>query len=93
MLERLCSVCGCESDSMSYCFDEAIDKVRVGRVLAAEVVLNDSITKALSGECVLHGEGEYVCGYTYITYDEDELDLVDYIKGYLEGHIRCFELK
>lgn len=93
MLEKLCSVCGCESDNMSYCLDVEIDRVRVGVVIAAEIVLNKDITGALSGECVLHGDGEYVCGYTYITYDEDELELVDYIRGYLEGQIRCFELK
>lgn len=93
MLERLCCVCGCEDNNMSYCFDAEIDRVRVGVVIAAEMVLNKDITKALSGECVLHGEGEYVCGYTYITYDEDELELVDHIRGYLEGQIRCFELK
>jgi hypothetical protein len=93
MLERLCSVCGCESDNMSYSFETEIDRMRVGVVIAAEIVLNESIAKDLSGECVLHEDGEYVCGYTYITYDEDELELVDYIRGYLDGQIRCFELK
>lgn len=64
MLERLCGVCGCESDSVSYYFDEAIDKVRVGVVLAAEVVLNECITKALSGS-VCYTEKASTCVVTH----------------------------
>ena len=93
MLEKLCYVCGCESEDMIYAFDSGIRKTHIGVVSVANEVLNESITKELSGECVLHGEGEYVNGYTYLTYDEDELEMINYIKGYLEGHIKCFELK
>ncbi len=93
MLEKVCDVCGCECDNMSYGFDAEIRITRIGVVCVANDVLNKSIAKELSGECVLHGEGEYVSGYTYLTYDEDELEMINYIRGYLEGHIRCFELK
>jgi hypothetical protein len=93
MLEKVCDVCGCECDNMSYGFDAEIRKTRIGVVCVANEVLNESIAKELNGECVLHGEGEYVNGYTYLTYDEEELEMINYIRGYLEGHIRCFELK
>ena len=89
MLEKVCDVC----DNMSYGFDAEIRKTRIGIVYVANEVMNDSIAKKLNGECVLNGEGEYVNGYTYLTYDEEELEMIDYIRGYLEGHIRCFELK
>ena len=93
MLEKICSICGCESDDMSHSFDAEIRKTRIGSICVANDFLNKSIAKKLSGECVLHGDGEYVSGYTYLTYDEDELEMIHYIRGYLEGHIRCFELR
>jgi hypothetical protein len=78
---------------MSYGFDVEINKIRVGVVCTTNLVLNEDISRGLNGECVLHGEGEYVTGYSYFTYDENELEMTDYIRGYVEGQIKLFERK
>jgi len=93
MLEKVCDVCGCKCDNMSYGFGDEIRKTRIGVVSVGNEVLNESIATELNGECALDGAGDYVNGYTYLTYDEDELEMINYIRRYLEGHIRCFELK
>jgi hypothetical protein len=93
MLENRCSVCGCTEGDMSYAFESELTKLKVGVVCVAEQVLNENIAKVLGGDCVLHSDGEYVTGYTYITDDESELELVDKIAVYLKSEIAKFELK
>jgi len=93
MLERLFDAVECGCNTSCYGFSSEICRTRIGVVCEANDLLNRSIFRRLSGECVLHGEDEYVTGYTYLTEDEDEMKMVSYIRGYLEGHIRCLDLR
>ena len=76
-----------EGDNMIYDFYYELRKNRIVHQCVPNVVFKENITKELGDEFVLNGDGEN------LAYDEEEFEIVNYIRGYLQGNIRCCELK
>jgi hypothetical protein len=83
----------CAIDDEVHCINATFARVRVRAVDEAEDRINAIASSTLSGKCILYGDDGYVEGFTYIIYDQSELDQADRIRELLMRLIRTIRLK
>lgn len=80
-------------DDEVHCVNTTFARVKVRALEQAEDRINEIASRSLSGKCLLHGEDGYVEGFTYIVYDQSELDQADRIRDFLLRLIRILEVR
>jgi hypothetical protein len=80
-------------DDEVHCVNTTFDRIKVRALDQEEDRINEIASLSLSGRCLLHGGDGYVEGFTYIVYDQSELDQADRIRDFLLRLIRISQLR
>jgi hypothetical protein len=83
----------CALDDGVHCLNATFARVRVKALDQAEDRINEIASSTLSGICILHGDDGYVEGFTYMIYDQSELEQLDRIRDFLLRLIRMLQVR